>query len=282
MPKNFLIPRLVPRQTAGLITRIPRNKTAAMMLLLEHAVRGYRFWTRGTVHNGRALQLAEKFDQLYGTGATPPQRSRRKAEGIANAHLVMYPDNDAERILWWLQVTPGRGPVHDRERLFDGLRRHERLRWTHQYLLAYRQRTRRRGGKASWSWWLQPKYLEDWSRALRAATSCHSRFAASAIDGVSQGRPEELRGLVQSLLRVPMFGGARSQIMHALDVTHRVWLYRFGVPAPFDWPQAVPWIGTRLPIYSNPAMTLAVLVTAMTRQHLSQADGLCIEENDSV
>ncbi|MHB8256274.1 MAG: hypothetical protein ACYDHY_03690 [Acidiferrobacterales bacterium] len=88
---------------------------------METVQHGSRHWTGGVIPIEKALRLAEKFACKYGTDARAGKRTWDKAHGRAGARLITYPEDDQALmpIRRWLLVTPGRGVVHQEERLRD-------------------------------------------------------------------------------------------------------------------------------------------------------------------
>jgi hypothetical protein len=105
-------------------TPIARTKSQALTRVVDVVNRGYIRWMAGTVAVPKAKGLVNKFHHLYGIGCTPAQRITRKKHGIANAVLVMYWPESAERAEWLLLATAGEGltgetltDIADRRRL---------------------------------------------------------------------------------------------------------------------------------------------------------------------
>ncbi|MCO1372497.1 hypothetical protein L0Z42_18535 [Burkholderia multivorans] len=80
-----------------------------MSRVLDVVPRGYHRYVAGTVKATKAEALAQKFHARYGIGCTPAQRLTRKSKGVANAVLVMYWPEAAERVEWLLLATDGSG-----------------------------------------------------------------------------------------------------------------------------------------------------------------------------
>lgn len=212
--------------------RVPRNKSAAMQHLLTLIVRGYECWTSGVVAREKAHALAQKFAALYGTDESAQRRSRNRAKGHASAHVIFFAIDDMT-LAWWLVATPGRGPVHEMERLKHAKAPAERLSFLH-YELIYRQRTRHQGGGAGWTWRLQAEGYRDWEYHLVSAAR---KYDAHTLEGA-----------VRALLHLPMFAGVREQVQRLFARAERVWS-RSGEKFSMHWPRKLPFM-TRIRIYS--------------------------------
>ncbi|WP_230968767.1 hypothetical protein [Burkholderia pseudomallei] len=125
-------------------TPIARNKTAAMARVLDMVPRGYHRHISGTVRVAKAEALAQKFHARYGIGCTPAQRLTRKSKGVANAALVMYWPEMADRVEWLLLATDGSGLDGEALRMVDDS---PRLTWLGYELVRHPSR-----GRAVWTW----------------------------------------------------------------------------------------------------------------------------------
>ncbi|AMO38794.1 hypothetical protein [Thauera humireducens] len=127
-------------------TPLSTNKTAALSRTLDGVTRGYFRYIAGTIAADKVLSLARKFHDLYGIGCTPSQRITRKNKGLANSLLVLYAPEGAALAEWLLLVSPGNGPVTEREKLRDVTAK-PRLTWLGYELLRHRERC-----TARWTW----------------------------------------------------------------------------------------------------------------------------------
>lgn len=246
-------------QTDAAYVRIPANKSAALRLLLELVQRGSTRWTAGTVHFAKAEALAVKFAARYGTRLTPTQRSRRKAQGSANAVLVMYPAGAQNPlILWWLLVSPGTGLVADVEQLQDCYQARQELVFPDadgcpQYVLDHTQRLRVQGGGRRWTWSMTAERLEAHRLRLQELVRLH---------GTSAQRIDDLQAHVDALVRMPMFHGVREQVKGLVFEARRV--SAPSLAAKVRWPGQLPIMTKRLPVYRRPEpMLLPELVVRM-------------------
>ncbi|HEV2651650.1 MAG TPA: hypothetical protein VGU69_10360 [Rhizomicrobium sp.] len=176
-----------------------------MMQRLSDAMRhGYVQYQAGQVPAASALGLAAKFDALYAVSATERQRRYRKANGLANSRFMIYPLADGTGFQWWLLASEGRGVVHSREKLRNGLDPRDRLQWLDWYELI---QAPRQGSKAAWTWRMTRREHEAWQQQIRDALR-------------NQPTDDLLRQAMWSLSRVPGFAGLRDQVADLYKLTH--------------------------------------------------------------
>lgn len=128
---------------------IARYQTAAMQRLLDGVVHGYGHHADGLVTAAKAPALADKFDRLYGVGATRNQRAYRKTKGQANTLLFLHPERASPHFRCWLLATEGDGLIHERERLADARLSDQRLCWGDRFELIHLPR---QGRGVRWTW----------------------------------------------------------------------------------------------------------------------------------
>lgn len=245
----MLIPTLVPAGTS--YVKIPNSKRAAMRILLETVQRGSRYWLTGTVAPEKAMGFAKKLAQRYRADATQAQRAYAKSKGLANTRLLMYPE-DNSILRWWLLVTPGKGMVHDQERLLDAHQTRSRLMWGTQYELVHAQRPQIQGGGRHWTWQMT---------ASRYAALEASMQALAAASGRTPQRQDDLDALVQALMRMPGYQGVRQQVMTLLWMGKQTWSRTHPSDVIYTWPDSVPYLDKSFPCYHVPdPMRLDVLV----------------------
>ena len=238
------LPTPIPAGTSPL--RIPRSKAAAMRLLLETVQRGSRYWTGGVLPTHKAIRLAEKFAERYAITASAATRSRNKARGISNATLIFYPENEQALtpLRWWLLVTPGTGRVWEEESLQDTGNRRQRLTWGEQYVLVHLQREKKQGGGRHWTWCIQDDHYEALEAAIRQYSSAHGSSAGKE-------RTDDLERLIAALRRMPGFHGIRKQQWALYTLGRNCWNRTHKTPWT-GWPQEIPYVDKRLPVYHRP------------------------------
>ncbi|MDN7945952.1 hypothetical protein QZM79_18245 [Burkholderia multivorans] len=180
-------------------TPIARNKTAAMTRVLDLVPRGYHHYVSGTVPVAKAEALAQKFHARYGIGCTPAQRLTRKSKGVANAVLVMYWPEMADRVEWLLLATDGSGLDGEALRMVDAS---PRLTWLGYELVRHPARRR-----AAWTWRRTKDEMAE-LHALVAFQASQRHYAALA----------ETLGRIR---RQPGFHGVRAQSWSLLQEAKR-------------------------------------------------------------
>lgn len=170
-------------------TPIARNKTAAMTRVLDMVPRGYHRYIAGTARAEKAEALARKFHAQYGIGCTPAQRLTRKRKGVANAVLVMYWPEMADRVEWLLLVTDGSGLDGEALRMVNDS---PRLTWLGYEMVRHPAR-----GRAVWTW----------RRTKDEMTDLHAIIAFQA----SQRHYTALAETLVRISRQPGFHGVRAQ-----------------------------------------------------------------------
>lgn len=184
-----------------------RYKTTTMQRIQQLSIRGYHWYTSGTVPYSKAQKLAAKFNALYGIDCNENQRSYRRTKGIANAKLLLYPVKDSRTFLWWLLVTDGIGDAHKKEQLSKVTDAQKRLKWNDEYELV--QMTREGKKEPVITWRITKKYITAW----------HFRIKKS----VRKKSTEDLRQTIWSLQRVPAFSEVRNQVKVLRNQIQKEW-----------------------------------------------------------
>lgn len=268
------LPAILPAGTS--YVRIPRSKSATLRVILETVERGSRYWTGGVIPAEKALRLAEKFAQYYGTDHKQSRRAWDKARGRANAHLIMYPENDQALtpLRWWLLVTPGEGIIHREEQLKDSWEKRQRPTWGEQYELVHLQRDRRYGGGRHWTWCMTERRYRELEVAMRQYARGHGRTPAvgsepsPTVGTHGKERSNDLQRMISAITKMPGFHGIRMQQMALYRLGREEWdrTHRTAYP---DWPADVPYVDKRQPVYHRPmALMLDTLVRLYQRQRL--------------
>ncbi|MEM5338721.1 hypothetical protein [Paraburkholderia azotifigens] len=170
-----------------------------MSRVLDVVPRGYHRYVAGTVKATKAEALAQKFHARYGIGCTPAQRLTRKSKGVANAVLVMYWPEAAERVEWLLLATDGSGLDGEVLRLVS---ESPRLTWLGYELVRHPAR-----GRAAWTW----------RRAKAEMTELHALIAFQA----SQRHYAALAETLERIARQPGFHGVRAQSWNLFQEARR-------------------------------------------------------------
>lgn len=210
----------VPTQSVRPPLRIPRNKTACMLLIQQLCVRGHYYWSRGVVSADRLPKLIAKFDDKFGVLDPHSRRTKKRKSGIPTAHLVLYRYPKSRQWLFWLLIAGKPHSVQELslktgEILFD--REIQPVAWLDEYELRF-------GPRGTLTWWMQ--------RTLANTVDAELRYLASA-----HGRPgeriDDLQRAVQRVRNRPMFSGIRRQVGQSLFKAKKRWCKTHGQK---DWP----------------------------------------------
>lgn len=170
-------------------TPIARSKSAALARILDSIPKGYLRHTSGTVSASKAIALAKKFHERYGIAASPAKRITRKNAGLANALLVMFWPENAEKVEWLMLVTNGKG--FENEQLQD-ITSKPRLIW-----LGYEFVRRSERGRTAWTCRRPQSEMTEHYALLASLCSTHKHAAVEA--------------LLQRLANQPGYHGVREQ-----------------------------------------------------------------------
>lgn len=211
--------------------KLPKNKTAAMSLILQHVARGYRHWTGGEIAAAKSIRFARKFDTQYGVSRTPQQRAYYRARGSAASALIILPRPKQPVADWVLLLTPGISSASELEYLKDCTEQGERLQFAGYELIQQPSD----GGRMRWTWRRPKADMESWYALIDQQARSTEQW--------------KLKSSLQALAKSPGFAGVRAQ-------TLRLFAYakehsRTGITTPF-----VNW--TQFPdIYSDPPLRLS-------------------------
>lgn len=207
---------------------IYKHKTDLMREIIRLVSHGYHHWISGSVDPKKTKALVWKFEDRYSVNSTSQQRYRRKAKGLANVRLLMWPNDDSGKVDWWLFATDGESEIFQMEQMTDIRAKSGRIRIT---ITGYELvKTPRSGRSAQWSWRMTKLAYDQWRDRIKTA--------------VRKQTPDDslIRQALFSLRRVPGFAESRRQAFslerYAIDEWRRV---RRG-----DWPYErifVGWVG---------------------------------------
>lgn len=224
--------------------KIPASKAAAMSYLQLLVSTGYRFWTPGEMHVSKVEAFSSKINNLYNVEATQSQRETLKKHGKAACKLVIYPhDKDKTKVMFWLLATPGKGLIHEREKLSDALK--VPLTWRDQYYLSQIQRDRKQGGKVTWTWQMQNEYFKD---------------QLAMTKGAADSGDQALLHYFSLISHMPMFSGIRDQVIALNDYGRKTWFKKRKAEYPQVLPLKLPTM-PKIEIFKD--LTLKDLVSYM-------------------
>lgn len=193
------------------------GKTVYLQRIQEAVAAGYCHAALGTVPLAKAQKLVDKFSEVYGVNRGKDERYRRRAQGLANAMLILRFNEEAD-IDFALLVTEGEHAAHHLEKLRDARREPLRYREFELALLTLPGRSR---PTLTWRW--DADTFEGWKTRLHLHTAHYNRS-----------------GLYQawfSLYRVPGFAGIRRQVGELVSYWRRDWQQlRRDDPCPVCYP----------------------------------------------
>lgn len=207
---------------------IYKHKTDLMREIIRLVSHGYHHWISGSVDPKKTKALVWKFEDRYSVNSTSQQRYRRKAKGLANVRLLMWPNDDSGKIEWWLFATDGESEIFQMEKMTDLRSKTGRVNLTGYELV----KTPRSGRSAQWSWRMTKSTYEQWRERIKTAVRRQRQTPDDSL----------IRQALFSLRRVPGFAESRRQAFalekYAISEWKRV---RRG-----DWPYErifVGWVG---------------------------------------
>lgn len=242
--------------------KIPSSKAAAMSYLQMLVATGYRHWIRGEMHYSKIEVFTSKIQSLYNVNATQSQRALLKKKGQVATQLVIYPhDKDKTKVMFWLLCTPGKGLIHEREKLSDALK--TPLTWRDQYQLLQIQRDRKEGGKITWTWQMQNQYFKEQIAMTKVA---------------ADGGEQALRDYFSRIARMPMFSGIRDQVKLLDDYGRKSWNKQRKSEYPQILPSKLPSM-PKIEVFKD--LTLAELVKKMKQDEDKRVE-LALKQADEI
>lgn len=187
-----------------------RYKTLLMQRLLDLVQRGYHYYVCGKVDQAKVTALCAKFSTLYFISDNARRRAYRKSKGEGNAFLLVADLDKNASLYWWLLVTDGMHPAHEREKLQDAQDRSQRIRVT-SYELLQLGRSKSKGGGVRWTWRMTDAMYHEWRLAIRSAVR-------------SRSYQLEMQRIVSSLYQTPGFGQARVQVGKLVTTLKGEWV----------------------------------------------------------
>lgn len=185
------------------------KQSEAQRFLLRMIPKGFRWWTSGIVKDKAKLeQLAEKYDEHYGTELKPWQRAYRKKKGLANAHFIAAPLPISELeggYIWFLIASDGAGPIRENSKLKDAWTNPGRIVWN-DYVLYESQRHRLEGGGTRWSWHIKPEVQKQLDYY---------------VGQLLKTAPHELPTFLSMQVRRPMHHGIRVWLTRLIKRAHQ-------------------------------------------------------------
>lgn len=199
-----------------------------MQRLLDYVQYGYRYHVGGIVGADKVRRLCEKFDERYSVFLNRRQRTYRKAQGKANAQLLIADLERSGTLHWFLLVTEGEHPAHTLENLHDALKAGERVHVS-DYELLKLPHSKSAGGGVRYTWRMTASAERQWRFQIRST--------------VRSKRAEELvPALVRSLYQTPGFHTTRYQVGKLVAFLTAEWVRSGRKADTLTLPAALPYV----------------------------------------
>jgi len=178
-----------------------------MQQILRALSYGYVDYTSGFVHAEKGERLYEKFKTEYFCEASAQVRKTRKAKGLSNTFLYMYPAYGELGFNFVLLVSPGDRKFLSREKLRSSTSKRSRLVYEDRFVAL---RKPRKGGSVSWTWQFTNDAYDNYVAQIK-----------TVIRNRRDGR--EIIGVIKGLNRVPRFRGINTQRGGLYNLIHNEW-----------------------------------------------------------
>lgn len=183
------------------------HKAGIMQDMLRHIAKGYVWYFHGTVHVTKAEQFAAKMSAHYAVRLTAIQRANRKARGLANARLFLYPRHDRFEFEYVVLLTDGAHPARDVERLRSVTDKRSRLIFDERFEALILPAA---GSVPRWTWRLTPEAFEAQVTAVKIAVR-------------KRDDDTDIRRVISGIYAMPGFRGLRQQMAALLRLLQGEW-----------------------------------------------------------
>lgn len=220
--------------------KLPRSRTAAMLLMQQLAVSGHVHHVSGTITRDKLRRYLEKLS-VFGIYRDAPGRAYDRKKGTASVHLVVV-ELDPDTAYWCLLSTAGRGGLADPSAPNFGKVKDSRLRGQHLTFLGYellhQEKRIEKVAGSTWTW--------------RLTAQRYAELEAAVVQVARERRTGALAELVERQSSMPLFSGVRGQVLklNALAAKLSVKFKHGELPLP-----RLPYM-TKLPIYEQPPALL--------------------------
>ena len=223
--------------------KLPRSKTAAMLLMQQLTAAGHYYHLSGRMPASKLGRFLPKLEQ-FAIHRDAPGRAYDRRKRSASVHLVVVELDDVE-VFWCLLSTAGKGGLADTTApnlgaVKDSRRRGQHLRFLSYELLEYEKRMPKIRA-TTWTWRIEP-----------------TRYAELEAAVVQTTRERDIAAIVTMVERhsaMPLFSGVRGQILKLNQLAAKL-ASKFGRGL-IELP-TLPYM-VKLPIYDTPARTLEEL-----------------------
>ena len=194
------------------------KKTPWMQRVSDLVRTGHHDYIQGQISPEKVKFLAQKFSDLYETGLSKVDQSRKRKNGFASFRFLAWHDEVNNIVHWILCRTEGQ--VSDnakREKWQDATNNKSRLHLVGGYELV--RLTKVNEPKPVWTWRYTKSHFEG--------------FRESILRVIRTKHDEQLKQLIHEIWRTPGFAGARDQVKSIAKLIIGEWnRTRIGHPPP--------------------------------------------------
>jgi len=242
MPLRGAIRGMTIRKTI----KLPRSKTAAMLLMQQLATSGHHYYLSSQMPANKLGRFLPKLEQ-FGIYRDAPGRAYDRRKRRASVHLVVV-ELDNREVFWCLLSTAGKGGLADPIAPNLGTVKDTRLRGQHLRFLAYElleyEKRIPKVKTTTWTWRIEPtRYAE---------------LEAAVVQTVRERDRPAIIAMIERHSAMPLFSGVRGQALKLNHLAGKL-ASKFG-RGEIELP-TLPYI-VKLPLYDSPPRTLAGFVDA--------------------
>ncbi|MCG9031182.1 hypothetical protein [Laribacter hongkongensis] len=229
--------------------KLPRSKTAAMLLMQQLAASGHYYYLSGQIPKTKLGRFLPKLEQ-FGIYRDAPGRAYDRRRRWTSVHLIVVELDDTQ-VFWYLLSTAGKGGLADPAVPSLGTVKDTRLRGQHLRFLAYEllehEKRMPKVKTTTWTWRIEPtRYAE---------------LQAAAVQTVRERDRPAIIAMIERNSAMTLFSGVRGQVFKLNHLAGKL-ANKFG-RGEIELP-ALPYI-VKQPIYNAPPRTLEELLALSQR-----------------
>lgn len=196
--------------------------SAFLQRVQDHVRHEYVWYVAGAFEEadyGKLSAFADKVCAAYDINLSPMQRSRRKAAGHGNVHLLGV--KLKAKVVWILMATDGDNDFHLYEKNKKNLTQKDQRLVLMGFELVQLTRPVSSGGGSTWTW----RLTESAYKGMETKIDDIAKRASSGEQAIAKAK--------ETLLWLPMFRGIRVQVGKLFQRLRREWVTRHGdMPIP--------------------------------------------------
>jgi hypothetical protein len=193
------------------------KKTPWMQRISDLVRTGHHHYIQGQIPLDKAKFLAKKFSDLYETGLSKLDQSRKRKNGFASFRFLAWFDEHNNIVHWILCRTEGQTPDSAKREKWQDATSKNRIHISGGYELV--RLTKPAEPKPVWTW--------------RYTKSHYEGFRESILRIIRTKHDEQLKELIHEIWRTPGFAGARDQVKSIAKLIISEWKRsRNGLPLP--------------------------------------------------